>query len=130
MNHHFHPNGIFSWNVFTRVKIYRRVKKLKLVHFWRKMVILKYFKSFSLKNSFKNSTVITEETQIKGSSDSSHFIVEINVGKSRIRHRMTLNLNDAILNSFWIDLKIQFQNRSMSDPTLSDVDCKNKMAWV
>ena len=30
---------------------------------------------------------------IKGSSDPSHFIFEINVGKSRIRHRTTLNLN-------------------------------------
>ena len=28
----------------------------------------------------------------KGSSDQSHFIFEINVGKSRIRHRQTLNL--------------------------------------
>ena len=26
------------------------------------MVILKHFKSFSVKNSFRNSTVITEET--------------------------------------------------------------------
>ena len=25
---------------------------------------------------------------------------------------------------------IQFKNRSMSDPTLSDIDCKNKMALV
>ena len=30
---------------------------------------------------------------IKGSSDPSQFIFEINVGKSRIRHRTTLNLN-------------------------------------
>ena len=37
---------------------------------------------------------------VKGSSDSSHFIFEINVGKSRIRHIMTLNLNDAIFNRF------------------------------
>ena len=38
--------------------------------------------------------------------------------------------------SFWIDSKsiedyvIQIQSRSMSDPTLSDIDFKNKMAWV
>ena len=31
---------------------------------------------------------------VKGSSDSSHFIFEINVGKSRIRHTTTLKLND------------------------------------
>ena len=37
---------------------------------------------------------------------------------------------------FQIDLKSteeyvnQIQSRSMSDPTLSDIDFKNKMAWV
>ena len=30
---------------------------------------------------------------LKGSSDSSQFIFEINVGKSRIRHRTNLKLN-------------------------------------
>ena len=33
----------------------------------------------------------------KGSSDPSNFIFEINVGKSRIRHRTTLKLNDEFL---------------------------------
>ena len=37
---------------------------------------------------------------VKGSSDPSHFIFEINVGKSRIRHRTTLNFNDGIFNRF------------------------------
>ena len=38
--------------------------------------------------------------------------------------------------SFLIDSKsiedgvIQIQSRSMSDPTLSDIDYENKMAWV
>ena len=32
----------------------------------------------------------------KGSPDQSHFIFEINVGKSRIRHRTTLKLNNVI----------------------------------
>ena len=32
-------------------------------------------------------------SSFKGSSDPSHFIFEINVGNSRIRHRTTLNLN-------------------------------------
>ena len=32
--------------------------------------------------------------QLKGSSEQSHFIFEINVGKSRIRHRTTIKLND------------------------------------
>ena len=34
----------------------------------------------------------------KGSSDQRHFIFEVNVGKSRIRHKTTLKLNDAIFN--------------------------------
>ena len=34
----------------------------------------------------------------KGSPDPSHFIFEINVGKSRIRQRTTLNLNNIIFN--------------------------------
>ena len=72
---------------------------------------------------------------IKGSSDSSHFIFEINVGKRRIRHRTTLNLTDAIFNRFWVDLKVnlsilQLQSCFMSDPTLSDNDFKNKMGLV
>ena len=32
-------------------------------------------------------------TNLKGSSDLSHFIFEINVGESRIRHRTTLEVN-------------------------------------
>ena len=36
----------------------------------------------------------------KCSSDQSHFIFEINVGKSRIRHRTTPNLNHTIYNPF------------------------------
>ena len=71
-------------------------------------------------------------TNFKGSSDPSHFIFGINVGKGRIRHRTTLNLNDGIFNRFWVDLEIvvQFKSRCISDPTLSDIDSKNKMAWV
>jgi len=34
------------------------------------------------------------EEEIKGSSDSSHLIFVINVGKIRIRHATTLKLND------------------------------------
>ena len=67
---------------------------------------------------------------LKGSSNPSHFIFEINVGKSRIRHITTLNLNDVIFNQFLFDKEIHFQSRSMSDPTLSDIDLKNKMARV
>ena len=33
----------------------------------------------------------------KGGPDHSHFIFEINVGKSRIRHRTTLKLNNLLL---------------------------------
>ena len=66
----------------------------------------------------------------KGSSDPSRFIFETNVGKSRTRHRTTLNLNEIIFNRFGVDLEIQFQSRCMSDPTISDIDFTNKMAWV
>ena len=40
---------------------------------------------------------------IKGSSNSIHFIFEIFVGKSRIRHRTTLKWNDEILDRLKID---------------------------
>ena len=52
----------------------------------------------------------TEETwfpvSFNCSSDPNHFIFEINVGKSRIRHRTTLELNDE----FQDRLKIQTSN--------------------
>ena len=43
---------------------------------------------------------------------------------------MSMNLNDLIFNRLWVDLEIQFLSRSFSDPPLSDIDFKNKMAWV
>ena len=58
-------------------------------------------------------------------------IVEINVGKKRIRHK-----NDFEMMNSWIDSKlieddaIQIQSRSMSDTTLSDIDFKYKIALV
>ena len=45
----------------------------------------------------------------KGNLDPSDLNVWLNVGKSRIRNKTTLNLNDAMLNHFWVDLEIQFQ---------------------
>ena len=56
-------------------------------------------------------------TFVKGSSDLSHFIFEINVGKSRIGHRTAPDSNDRIFQNL-TPSKIQI--RSMSDPTLSD----------
>ena len=41
---------------------------------------------------------------IKGSSDQIHFIFQINVGKSRIRHRKTLNFE--LRHSIGVDLEI------------------------
>ena len=52
--------------------------------------------------------VLSPAENFKGSSDPSQFIFEINVGKSRIRHWTTLNLNHAIFNRFWVDLKFNF----------------------
>ena len=67
---------------------------------------------------------------VRGSSDPSHFIFEINLGKSRIRHTTTLKWNDELLDRLKIDSDgvIPFQSRSMSDPNLSDIDFENKMA--
>ena len=38
---------------------------------------------------------------IKGSPDSSLFIFEINVGKRRIRHTSTINLNNVSFRNYW-----------------------------
>ena len=81
-------------------------------------------------NDAINIQIVKKKQILKGCPDPSHFIFEINVGKSRIRHRTILNLNDLIFSPFWVDEDIQFQSRSMSDPTLSDIDFKNKIAWV
>jgi len=69
------------------------------------------------------------DNRVKGSSDSSHFMFEINVGKSRIRHITTLNLN---FQSFLVDLEIHHSN---SEPFYDVTDSvrhffKYKMAWV
>ena len=48
----------------------------------------------------ESTLIITNTIFIKGSSDESHFIFEINAGKSRIRHWTTLNLNDLIFCQF------------------------------
>ena len=40
------------------------------------------------------------QVSFKGSSYPSHFMFEINVGKSRIRQRKTLNYNEIIINRF------------------------------
>ena len=53
--------------------------------------------------------------QFKSSPDPSHFISQISFGKRRIRYRTTLNFHHSIFGS---------------DPALSDIDSKNKMAWV
>ena len=66
----------------------------------------------------------------KGSSDTSHFIFEINVGKRRFRHRTTSNLNQVIFQNQLKMRSFKIQSRSMSDPTHSDNDFKNKILWV
>ena len=56
------------------------------------------------------SECVMKQNYLKDSSYPSHFMFEINVGKCRIRHRTTLNLND--FNRFWIDLVF---NHSLSE---------------
>ena len=57
-------------------------------------------------------------------------VVQTHLGKSRIRHRMTPNFESRHLQSILKDDFIQIESRSMSDPLLSDIDFKNKMASV
>ena len=45
---------------------------------------------------FEPNDKIVSTDRIKGGSDPSHFIFEINVGESRIRHGTTLNLNEHL----------------------------------
>ena len=52
-------------------------------------------KTFLIKNSGNLSMILNKIKIFKGSWDPSHFIFENNVGKSRIRHRTTLNLNEV-----------------------------------
>ena len=66
---------------------------------------------------------------VKDSPDPSHFIIAISVGKRRIRHGMTQNLDEFIFNPFWVDLEIH-HGRCMSDPFLSDIYLKIKMDWI
>ena len=46
---------------------------------------------------------------LKGSSDPSHFILETNVGKCRIRHTTTLQLNDEFQDRLKIYWKFKFK---------------------
>ena len=87
----------------------------------------------SCDNGFKPKNCHYESfPDFKGGSDPSHFIFEINVGKGRIRHTTTLKLNDEfqIGSKSIADDVIPILRRSMSDPPFSDIDFKNKMAWV
>jgi len=66
----------------------------------------------------------------KGSPSLNHFIF-----KNQCRKRSNPTYNDSEL-EWWISwstqnrLQIAIQSRSMSDPTFSDIDFKNKMALV
>ena len=64
----------------------------------------------SKRQNFPSSKFFNEEFRnFKGSSDPNHFIFEINVGNSRIRHKTTLNLNDAFLDRLKIDCRFKFR---------------------
>ena len=71
----------------------------------------------------------------KDSPYTSHFILEINVEKRQIRHRTTLKLNDEFPDRLKMAKSIEMalfkiQSLFMSDPTLSDIDFKNKLDSV
>ena len=107
----------------------KRFKNVKIENISTHNEIFRYRRE-SYWSCFQGKAEFQEISRFTGSSDSNHFIFEINVGKSRIRHRMTLNLSDPILNRFWFDLETQFQIRSKSDPTLSDNNFKNEIGQV
>ena len=58
-----------------------------------------------------------DPSRLKSIPDLNHFIFEINVGKSRIRHKTTRNLN------------FQIYEKSIEDDTLkfSDVSCRIRL---
>ena len=70
------------------------------------------------RNSLTLNLLSISDPGFKGSPYPSHFIFDINVGKSRIRRRTTLELNEVIFYWFWVDMEIQFETRFMSHPTL------------
>ena len=71
------------------------------------------------------------DRQFKGSPDESHFIFKTIVGKSRIRHKTILNLNDVIFNRLLIRSNSSSLNfrvvacRIRPFPTLNP-----KMKWI
>ena len=72
-----------------------------------------YGSNFSIKNGY----FLNNPRWIgwSGSSDPSHFIFGINIGKSWIRPEN------------WV---MKIQSRSISDSSLSETDLRNKMAWI
>ena len=66
---------------------------------------------------------------LKGISDPGNFSCEIDVGKIRIRHKTTMKLDR--LKSIEDDF-IWIPSRSMSDPSLSDIDltCTMTLVWT
>ena len=51
----------------------------------------------------KTRSLFVQALNFKGSSEQSHFIFEINVGKSRTRHTTTVKFNDEFPERFKID---------------------------
>ena len=91
---------VSSWFCRTNDPVICRYPVLDVV------VSEKCFKKLPLKFYFRPFGDIRSNRKwnFKGSSDQSHFIFEINVGISRIRHSTTLNLNGVIFNWFWANL--------------------------
>ena len=91
----------------------------QIADFATQLITLQYF-----------SNVNKDISRIKGSSDPDQFIFEINVGKSRIRHRRILKLNFQSDSHSIDDGFILNPSRSVSVPTLFDIDFENKTFWV
>ena len=98
---------------------------LVISNFARRWLVDSFYLVIPLRLVWRNFLI-----DIKGSPDPNYFIFEINVGNGRIRHRMTPNLNEVNFQNWFKMMSFKIQNRSMSDPTLSDIDFKIKMDLV
>ena len=95
-----------GWTFFLFLEYLFLKTNVEILEFLRDNPVRRYFTSIGFTSTSHDGfhSLTNERTtwkslesndfhQIKGSSDQSYFIFEINVGKGRIRHRTTLKLN-------------------------------------
>ena len=100
------PSSSVKLDIFIENKGFRE-RKLTLKgekHKEKEMYLIKSWNSNQGWFSIGHQVASRMDHLIKGSTDQIHFIFEINVGKSRIRHRKTLNFE--LRHSIGVDLEI------------------------